>query len=142
MSIHHNILIFRDIPSRRHEEVSVIPGHYDEIDSMYYNPINNLISSQNHRNIAELGVQQLSNGTVNFENDDSNSSSYQSIAPCSLRQIESIQDKYSARSSTDESYLIPCRMSDLSDNSETNIKSIQRYETLNFPAKIENMYTT
>ncbi|VDI37261.1 Hypothetical predicted protein [Mytilus galloprovincialis] len=127
----------RVTPFQRREEVSVTPGHYYDIDSMYLNPINNTIASQNHRNIAELGIQQLSNMTDNF--DDTNSSSYQSIAPCTVRQVESDQENYSARSSMDESYLISRRMSDLS---ETYLKSIQRYETINFPAKNENMYTT
>lgn len=135
-------LFIRKTPSQRREEESVILGHYDEINSMYYNPINNTISSQNHRNIVELGIQQLSNMTDNIERDDTESSSYQSIAPYTVRQVEYSQKNYSARSSTAESYLIPCRMSDMSDNSETNIKSVQRYETLNFSAKNENMYTT
>ncbi|CAG2254913.1 unnamed protein product [Mytilus edulis] len=133
---------YLETPSQRREEVSVMPGHYDEIESKYYNPIKNTISSQNHRNIAELGLQQLSNMTGNIESDDTKSSSYQSIEPCTVRQVEYSQKNYSARSSLAESYLIPCRMSDMSDNSETNIKSVQRYETLNFSAKNENMYTT
>ncbi|CAC5370255.1 DSCAM [Mytilus coruscus] len=132
----------RVTPLQRNEETSVIPGQYDEIDSMYYNPINNTISSQNQRNNAELGIHQLSNRTDNFENDDTNSSSYQSITTCTVHQVKSSQENYSARSLTDESYLLPCRMSNLSDNSETNIKSIQRYETLNFSDIKENMYTT
>ncbi|CAC5370257.1 unnamed protein product [Mytilus coruscus] len=117
-------------PLQRSEETSVIPGHYDEIDSMYDNPINNTISSQNQRNNAELGIRQISNRNDNFENNDTNSSCYQSITTCSVHQVKSSQENYSARSSTDESRLPPCRMSDSSDNSETKVKSIQRYETL------------
>lgn len=103
--------------------------------------------------------RQTSTENTNFYHHETNSSTSQNIRPCSIEGNESCNENNSLRSSSDESYLVPCKnyidfdfqkVSDnenqdkrtgeqevtvdessfSSDNSETNTKSIQRYETL------------
>ncbi|CAC5368502.1 NCAM [Mytilus coruscus] len=158
-------------PSRRNEETSVRLAHYDEIDSMYYNPLNITVSPQNDRNNAQLEILQPAN--TNADNCNTNNCSNNNITPAIIHHFNNSQENYSLRSSSDESYLVPCNFIDLdiekvteneqevnsikdpetleeessvsSDNSETNIKSIQRYEKLrlsdmNGQSNTEHMY--
>ncbi|CAC5368484.1 unnamed protein product [Mytilus coruscus] len=141
----------------RHAEISVHPAHYDEIDSMYYNPINETISRQNIRRNTQ---RTPSTGNVNFEIGKTDNSSSENITLYIDHQvIKSSHENNSQGSSSDESYLVPCRnnidfdiknipenhhleinvdepeipndeSSVSSDNSETNIKSFRRYESL------------
>lgn len=141
----------------RHAETSAHPVHYDEIDSMYYNPINGTISRQHIRRITHC---TSSTGNANFEISETGNSSRENITPYIDHEvINSSHANKSPGSSSDESYLVPCRnyidfdiknipenqhleinvdepeipndeSSVSSDNSETNIKIFRRYESL------------
>ncbi|CAC5417041.1 HMCN [Mytilus coruscus] len=145
--------------AQRHDEISVQPAraHYDEIDSMYYNPINETISPQNIRSNTQ---RTPSTGNANFEiNETSNSSSENITTYIDHQVIKSSHENNSPGTSSDESYLVPCRnyidfdienipenqhleinvdeleipndeSSVSSDNSETNIKNFRKYESL------------
>ncbi|CAG2188814.1 unnamed protein product [Mytilus edulis] len=142
------------------------PAHYDEIDSMYYNSINATISHQASRNNVQDSTRQPLN--VNLGDWQANNISNRNVL-CTVHQLKSSQENNSLRSSSDESYLVPCRnyidldnvkitenehqdtsneetainldeSSISSNNSETNIKVIRRYETLNVSDIYEHCY--
>ncbi|XP_076108963.1 uncharacterized protein LOC143076952 [Mytilus galloprovincialis] len=141
----------------RNDESSSRPAHYDEIDSVYYNPVNSTVYHQAARN----NVQNCSRQPLNapLEDSEPNNMSSRNVH-CAIHQFKHSQENNSLRSSFDESYLVPCRnyidldnvriteneqqdtsieeteinveeSSISSNNSETNIKIIRRYETLN-----------
>ncbi|CAC5370244.1 CNTN4 [Mytilus coruscus] len=161
------VWIERGSSSHRNEETSARQAHYDEINSMYYNPINNTISHRVTRNNHQQEIRLPLN--ANLENNEANSSSSQIIPPCTLNQFKLSKKSNSPRSSSDESYLVPCRnyidfdiemvneneqhryidtepeinvdeSSISSINSETNIKIIRRYKTLNVSDINEHCY--
>ncbi|CAC5417059.1 unnamed protein product [Mytilus coruscus] len=153
---------------RRNDETSTRPVHYDEIDSMYYNPINSTVSHQDTRNNTQNCILQPLN--ANLEDWEANNISSRNVH-CAVHQFKPSQENNSLRSSSDESYLVPCRnyidldnvkitenehhdisieetainvdeLSISSNNSETNIKIIRRYETLNVSDINEHCYKT
>lgn len=154
-------------PSRRNEETSV-RAHYDEINSIYDNPVNVTISQQSTSSTAPFENIQPSISNANFENNesDANKSSEIPISKGTVDQIISSQGNLS-RSPTADSYVVPCgtnfdfentftnanydsntdepeipveESSTSSNNSETNIKFIRRYETLNVTDREEHYY--
>lgn len=131
---------------------------------MYYNPINETISPQNIRSNTQ---RTPSTGIENFKNSETNNRFSETFID---HQLESSHENNSPGSSSDESYLVPCtkyidfdlqKLSDnrdvnmsndepeipnvessiSSNNSETNTKSIQRYESLKASDITEHCYT-
>lgn len=100
--------INRTPSSRRNEETSVRVAQYDEIDSMYYNPLNITISPPNTRNDAQLDIPQSSTRNANTNNCNTNNDSNTNLTPI-IQHFNNSQENYSLRSSSDESYLVPCR---------------------------------
>ncbi|XP_052074620.1 uncharacterized protein LOC127712276 isoform X2 [Mytilus californianus] len=144
---------------RRNEELSARPDHYDEIDSMYYNPINLTIYPQNTTRNAQFETRRLSIDNNILEDPETYNSSKEKIRPRNVHEWEHSREDNSPRSSSEESYLVPCRnyidfdlekvnqneqqersadepgihvdeLSISSDDSETNTKSIRTYEIL------------
>lgn len=124
---------------------------------MYYNPINSTVYHQAARNNAHNCSRQPLND--HLEDSAPNNMSSRNVH-CVIHQFKHCQENNALRSSSDESYLVPCRnyidldndriteneqqdtsieetelnveeSSISSNNSETNIKIIRRYETLN-----------
>ncbi|CAC5417042.1 unnamed protein product [Mytilus coruscus] len=156
----------RAIIPPRNDDTSIRPAHYDEIDSMYYNPINSTFSHQDTRNnVQDCTCQPLN---ANLEDWEAKNISSRNVL-CTDQQFKPSEEDNSLRSSSDESYLVPCRnyididivkitenehqdisieepeinedkSSISSYNSETNIKSIRRYETLKISDINEHCY--
>lgn len=146
--------------SSKHDETSTRLDHYDEITSSFYNP-------QASRNNTQHEIQQPLNSNRNLE---TYSVSCRNNTPKTVHQDAPCQDNGSSTSSSDESYLAPCRsyvntdltnntkyeghdrnivladihlleeMSVASDNSETNMKGILEYETLQLSNTNEHAY--
>ncbi|CAC5417081.1 unnamed protein product [Mytilus coruscus] len=95
--------------ARRNEETAVRPAHYDEIDSMYYNPLNITVSPPNTRNDRQLEIPQQSTNHANTDNCNTNNGSNKNITPAIINDFNISQENNSLRSSSDESYLVPCR---------------------------------
>lgn len=145
----------------RNGETSTRLAHYDEIDSSYYNP-------QDTRNTAHQEIQQPLNSNANRSNSETNT--FSSHTRYSVHQLQRRQEKDSPRSSSDNSYLVPCR-SDInidlesdnenecfasntviaeihvqeessvsSNSSETDIKGILKYEQLQLSHVNEHEY--
>lgn len=152
-------------PARRNEEPSV-RAHYDEIHSIYDNPVNAIISQQSTSSIAPLQNIQPSISNANFENNKSDVNNSSGIIKGTVDQIISSQGNLS-RSPTADSYVVPCgtnfdfentftnanydsnteepeipieESSTSSNNSETNIKCIRSYETLNVTDREKHYY--
>ncbi|CAC5382936.1 unnamed protein product [Mytilus coruscus] len=134
-------------------------AHYDEIDSLYYNPMNNIsrqagiLSQQPQTEQLEIRPHLE---TMPFIIDLYHPTS-QEIASDEDNSTNILQDNLSGRPSSEESYLVPCRkyidleniarnkleenqrdqldinvedISLASESSETNAKSVNKYETL------------
>lgn len=131
---------------------------------MYYNPINETLS---HENIRSNTQRTPSTGIEYFENRETNNRFSETFID---HQLESSHENNSPVSSSNESYLVPCKkyidfdLQKLSDNrdvnmsndepeitndessvssnnSDTNTKSIQRYESLKASDINEHCYT-
>lgn len=151
------ICLSRETQAHRHDATSVqlARAHYDEIESMYDNPINETIFCQYIRSNTQ---RTPSTGIGNFEIGETDSSSGEKTTPYIDQVKKSSHENNSLGSSSDESYLVPCRnhidfdiknihenqqleinvdepeipndeSSVSSDNSETNIKMFRRYES-------------
>lgn len=148
---------YRGRSPHRNEETSTRPVHYDEIDSMYYNPLNAIGSQPDTSHVAQHEIQQPS--IAYAEDSAAHNWTNRKILPYADHNFKPNMKNDSTRSSSDDSYLVPCRnyieldiekenenefqdmnteepeinldqSSDSSDNSETNIKAIGRYEAL------------
>ncbi|CAC5368480.1 unnamed protein product [Mytilus coruscus] len=85
--------------SRRNDETIIIPAHYDEIDSMYYNPINATISHQASRNnVQDCTRQRLK---VNLGDWEANNISSRNVH-CAVHQFKPCQENTFLSSSSDE----------------------------------------
>lgn len=150
-------------------------AQYDEIDSVYYNPnvnvspepsfdlsqLDTLLSSGDDRSIGDATTDNVRTGSFNHE-------IIQSDTDSNILRVENV----SGRSSSDDSYLVPCRNyinleigfnhehshqiretenfgdgfsasnSESSESSETHIKSDRKYETLATASIGEHSYET
>ncbi|VDI18928.1 Hypothetical predicted protein [Mytilus galloprovincialis] len=104
-----NMCFSRTPPSRRNEETSVRIPQYDEIDSMYYNPLNITVSPVNTRNDIPLGITENVTRNANTDICNTNNSSNRRITPAIIHHFNNSQENITLRSSSDESYLVPCR---------------------------------
>ncbi|CAC5368508.1 unnamed protein product [Mytilus coruscus] len=158
---------YRGSSPHRNEEISTRPVHYDEINSMYYNPINAIGSQQAIRHVAQHEIQQPS--IANVEDSAAHNWSNRKILPYAVHKFKPNEKNDSPRSSSDDSYPVPCRnyieldiekenenelqdmnteepeidldqSSDSSDNRKTNIKAIGRYEALKLCDMKEDSY--
>lgn len=146
--------------SSRNDETSTRLDHYDEITSSYYNP-------QAKRNNTQQEIHQPLNSNEHLE---TYSVSCKNITPKTIHQDSQCQENVSSRSSSEESYLAPCRsyvntdltnntkyespdrnivladtplleeLSVASDISETNMKGILKYESLQLSNTNEHAY--
>lgn len=162
----YSFFIIRVTPSQRNDDASVRIEHYDEIDSMYYNP-NSIPMHVKNESSAQLEIQLPSNKNGNRECDDTKHSANQNIVNCTVHHVISSDISLSS-SSTDGSYLVPHKkyidyenpahgyqektmeksekpieeLSISSNNSETNLKCIRKYDILNLSEMEDHSYET
>lgn len=133
---------------------------------MYYNP-NNIPMHVKNETTAQLEIHLPSNKNGNEECDDTKNSANQNVVNCTVHHMISSDISLSS-SSTDGSYLVPHKkyidyenpanghkeknmakseisieeLSISSNNSETNLKSIRKYDVLNLSDIEDHSYET
>lgn len=154
----------------RNRETATRQDHYDDIDTVNFNPVNVDNYLEDSRNNA-CAISQCENSNENLENCDTKNSDCQYITPCSIHQFKSSLKDNAPQSLTGESDIFPSRnLTDIdihednengehdthieeleiqidissieSDNSDTIVKGIRKYETLQISDVNEHSYTT
>lgn len=167
--MHLCLILSRSSPSTGNGETATRQAYYDDIDSVNFYPVNVANSPEDALNNV-LVTSQRSNSNGNFENCDTNNSACQYITQSSNHQLKFSQEDSTPKSLTGESYIVPSmnftdvalhiyteneehnldteeleiqvdESSIASDSSDTHVKIIGKYETLQIPDENEQSYS-